>query len=77
MRSETTFYEKQREIHNSRKLHQNALKIELSHIGHIPNLPKKIKNQNPSGLKDMIKSLNQVDFLPANQSTYGLALKPK
>ena len=38
---------------------------------------KKIQNQTLSGLKDMIKSLNQLDFLPANQSTYGLALKPK
>ena len=38
---------------------------------------KKIQNQNPSGLKDMIKSLNQLDFWPSNQSTYWLALKPK
>ena len=77
LRSEMTFYEKQGKIHNSRKSCQNTLKIELRHVGHIPNLQKKIQNQIPSGLKDMIKSLNQLDFWPSNQSTYGLALKPK
>ena len=40
-------------------------------------LVKKIQNQTLSDLKDMIKSLNQLDFWPSNQSTYGLALKPK
>ena len=77
LRSEMTFYEKQGKIHNSRKSCQNALKIGLRHVGHIPNLQKKIQNQIPSGLKDIIKFLNQLDYWPSNQSTYGLALKPK
>ena len=77
MQSENTFYEKQGKIHNSRKSCQNSLKIELTHVGYISNLQKKIQNQNLSILKDMIKSLNQLDFWPSNQSTYGLALKPK
>ena len=77
LRSETVFYKKQRKNHNSRKSCQNTLKIEVRHVGHILNLQKQIQNQIPSGLKDMIKSLNQLNFWPSNQSTYGLALKPK
>ena len=66
-----TFYEKQRKIHNSHKSCQNSLKIGLRHVGHIPNMQKKIQKETLSGLKDMIKSLNQLDFWPSNQSTYG------
>ena len=55
----------------------NSLKIILRHFGYILNLKNKFQNQTPSGLKDMIKSLNPLDFWPSNQSTYGLALKPK
>ena len=77
MRSETAFYEKQEKIHNSHKSCQNSLQIGLKHFGHIFNLQNKFQNQTPSGLKDMIKSLNQLDFWPSNQSTYGLALEPK
>ena len=45
LRSETTFYEKQEKIHNSRKSCQNALKIELRYVGGIPNLQKKIRTK--------------------------------
>ena len=57
-----TFYEIKTKIYNSYKSCQNALKIRLRYVGHIPNLQKKIQNQTLSGLKDMIKSLKQLGF---------------